>query len=544
MSYLVYWSRSNALTFCGCSSFGYVLSDAVSEVEVQLSNYTAEYGRSGGSQINIITEGGGKGLHGTAYWYKRHEMFNANAFFRNATGVPRQLYRFQNLGGTIGGPIKKSIPIINRGGDKMFFFYSYDNNQIKEPVNLERWTMPTVLERAGNFSQSNDLNGRQITVRDPNNGNLPFPDNIIPSTRANPFGVAIMNIFPTPNTNAAGYNYIFQEESLGRPATNTCSASTSAPPTTTPSPSKAPPGTPTPSAITSPAAPPPGASSASATNSPATSSPSTTPKSSAPASSTKCSPLLHRYRRRPHPTTKKPAASSASIAASPDSASSSPSSTPSTSSPKPPSAASPPPSRLPPSPMTTASPLRRRLQSHPHRNLTYIRGTHTYKAGAYRENSRFGQARSSLFAGQFDFGQDVNDPLTDLATPSRTPSSDTSPATPKASAAPPSSPARTPGPSSPRTPGRSAKTSPSISASASTGAPGPSSPTPKPPPSPLNATTPRKPPPSTAPSPPPTAAAPINPLNGQILPQTYIGAIVPGTGDVCNTAITPDTPVS
>lgn len=158
--------------------------DAVSEVKVQLSNYTAEYGRSGGSQINIITKGGGKELHGTAYWYKRHEMLNANAFFRNATGDPKQLYRFQNLGGTIGSPIKKSIPIINRGGDKMFFFYSYDNNQIKEPVNLERWTMPTLLERAGNFSQSNDLNGRQITVRDPNGGNVPFPNNVIPSPLA------------------------------------------------------------------------------------------------------------------------------------------------------------------------------------------------------------------------------------------------------------------------------------------------------------------------------------------------------------------------
>lgn len=191
--------------------------DAISEVKVQMSNYTAEYGRSGGAQINIITKGGGKEIHGTGYWYKRHEMFNANAFFRNLNGVPKQLYRFQNLGGTIGGPVKVPIPVINRGGDKMFFFYSYDNNQIKEPVNLERWTMPTLLERQGNFSQSNDLNGRQIVVRDPAAGNAPFPNNIIPAQRANPFGVALMNVFPAPNFNGVGYNYLFQEESLGRP---------------------------------------------------------------------------------------------------------------------------------------------------------------------------------------------------------------------------------------------------------------------------------------------------------------------------------------
>ena len=165
--------------------------DAIAEVKVQMSNYTAEYGRSGGAQINLITKGGGREYHGTGYWYKRHEMFNANAFFRNRDGVAKQIYRFQTLGGTIGGPVKNyRIPIINRGGDKMFFFYSYDNTQIKEPVALERWTMPTVLERQGNFSQSNDLNGRQIVVRDPNNNNQPFPGNIflplVPTNMASP----------------------------------------------------------------------------------------------------------------------------------------------------------------------------------------------------------------------------------------------------------------------------------------------------------------------------------------------------------------------
>ena len=191
--------------------------DAIAEVKVQMSNYTAEYGRSGGAQINLITKGGGREYHGTGYWYKRHEMFNANAFFRNRDGVPKQIYRFQTLGGTIGGPVKVPIPIINRGGDKMFFFYSYDNTQLKEPVNLERWTMPTLLERQGNFSRSVDLNGGLILVRDPTNNNAPFPNNIIPSTRANQYGIALMNIFPAPNFNGVGYNYLYQEGSLGRP---------------------------------------------------------------------------------------------------------------------------------------------------------------------------------------------------------------------------------------------------------------------------------------------------------------------------------------
>ncbi len=190
--------------------------DAVQEVKVQLSNYTAEYGRAGGALINIITKGGGRDYHGSAYWYKRHEMFNANAFFRNRDGIAKQIYRFETMGGTIGGPLKLKVPIINPGGDKFFFFYSYDNTRIREPVAIERWTMPTVLERRGNFSQSNDLNGRLIPVRDPA-ANAPFPGNIIPANRANQFGVALMNIFPEPNFNGGGYNYLFQEGSLARP---------------------------------------------------------------------------------------------------------------------------------------------------------------------------------------------------------------------------------------------------------------------------------------------------------------------------------------
>jgi hypothetical protein len=196
---------------------GTVNIDAVSEVKVQMSNYTAEFGRSGGAQINIITKGGGRDYHGTGYWYKRHEMFNANDFFRNKNGIAKQIYRFQTLGGTVGGPVKVPIPIINRGGDKMFFFYSYDNTQSREPVAIERWTMPTVLERQGNFSRSLDLNGGLIVVRDPLNGNQPFAGNIIPANRGNTFGQALMNIFPEPNFSGVGYNFLYQEGSLGRP---------------------------------------------------------------------------------------------------------------------------------------------------------------------------------------------------------------------------------------------------------------------------------------------------------------------------------------
>ncbi|MBM3757980.1 MAG: carboxypeptidase regulatory-like domain-containing protein [Acidobacteria bacterium] len=190
--------------------------DAVQEVKVQLSNYTAEYGRAGGAQINIITKSGSREFHGSGYWFKRHEMFNANAFFRNRDGIAKQIYRFETLGGTIGGPMKLKVPVINPGGDKVFFFYSHDNTRIREPVAIERWRFPTALERRGDFTQSRDLNNRDIPVTDPLS-QAPFPGRVIPASRGNPFGIAMMNIFPQPNFNDTGFNFLYQEGSLGRP---------------------------------------------------------------------------------------------------------------------------------------------------------------------------------------------------------------------------------------------------------------------------------------------------------------------------------------
>ena len=57
-------------------------------------------------------------------------------------------------------------------------------------------TVPTALERTGNFSQSVDLNNRPITVRDPLNNNTPFPNNTIPASRLSPDGSALLKLFP------------------------------------------------------------------------------------------------------------------------------------------------------------------------------------------------------------------------------------------------------------------------------------------------------------------------------------------------------------
>ena len=192
-----------------------VSPDAISEVKVLLNSYQAEYGHSGGALINIVTKSGSKDFHGTAYWYKRHEGLNANNFFNNAAGLPKARYRYQTEGVTLGGPLY--IPkYLESTRQKLFFFYSFERDPNTNATAIGQQTMPTALERAGNFSQSFQQNGTTLyTVKDPTNNNAPFPGNIIPPSRINPNGLALLNVFPLPNFNnravsAGAYNYQFQ----------------------------------------------------------------------------------------------------------------------------------------------------------------------------------------------------------------------------------------------------------------------------------------------------------------------------------------------
>ena len=185
--------------------------DAIAEVNVQMSAYTAEYGLKGGAQVNFITKRGGSDYRGTLYTYQRDKSFNATNFFNNKVGLPKPEYRFSTLGGNLGGPVPKV-----GGGKKLFFFYSLDDTQLKDPNILRRYTMPTALERAGDFSQTRTTSGALIPVRDPLTGQ-PFADNKIPANRANPAGLALLNLLPLPNASGSGFNYLTQEPSIPHP---------------------------------------------------------------------------------------------------------------------------------------------------------------------------------------------------------------------------------------------------------------------------------------------------------------------------------------
>ena len=193
---------------------GTINFDAIGEVKVQLNNYQAENGRNGGAMISVVTKSGTKDYKGTAYAYKRHEKLNANDFFNNRNGIAKPLYRYTTLGATLGGPVPGAWR------DKLFFFYSFENWETKVPQPVRSVTVPTALERQGDFSQSFTQAGALIVIRDPLTGQ-PFPNNRIPADRINPNGLALLNVFPLPNAldrSVTGGNYNYQvQESLDVP---------------------------------------------------------------------------------------------------------------------------------------------------------------------------------------------------------------------------------------------------------------------------------------------------------------------------------------
>jgi hypothetical protein len=170
--------------------------DSVAEVKVLMSAYSAENGRNPTS-INVITKGGGTQLHGQAAYYFRNEDLNANNFFSNEAGHPRQEYRY-NIGSyMIGGPVV--LPKVYRGKRNLFFFFNQEFQKQVVSYAVEEKTVPTALERTGDFSKSYNTNGSPLTVNDPLNGKKAFPGDIVPASRISPVGQAILNMFPSPN---------------------------------------------------------------------------------------------------------------------------------------------------------------------------------------------------------------------------------------------------------------------------------------------------------------------------------------------------------
>ncbi len=179
--------------------------DSVQEFRIQNSNYDAQYGRTSGGTISLITKGGTNQYHGAAYWYNKNTVLTANTFDQNRIGNARAAYHQNEPGFEIDGPVK--IPHLYDGHNKTFFMYSYElwRDAIPSPTTS---TTPQPLALQGNFNTTLQSNGSPIAVYDPNTTTqtgtntytrTPFPGDIIPSSRFNPVGAKIASYIPLPN---------------------------------------------------------------------------------------------------------------------------------------------------------------------------------------------------------------------------------------------------------------------------------------------------------------------------------------------------------
>jgi len=114
-------------------------AEAVEEFKVQQTNFSAEYGFSGASVVNMITRSGGNSFHGSAYDYIRNKIGDANDWFANQAGSPLPPVHRNNFGGTVGGPIFKN---------KTFFFFDWDGTRSSD-----------LTRRSAGVPSTNEING-------------------------------------------------------------------------------------------------------------------------------------------------------------------------------------------------------------------------------------------------------------------------------------------------------------------------------------------------------------------------------------------------
>jgi hypothetical protein len=173
----------------------------VGEFKVVTNPFDGQFGFTTGGVVTSVTRSGTNQFHGGLFEFLQNTKLNANEFNSNRAGIQRQRSNINTFGGNINGPIFKN---------KLFFAYSYEGirQSIPDPFTT---SIPTPLQRNGDFSQTKQANGQLQVIYDPlttradATGKLirdPFPNNIIPANRISPVAKAALAFLPAPN--AAG----------------------------------------------------------------------------------------------------------------------------------------------------------------------------------------------------------------------------------------------------------------------------------------------------------------------------------------------------
>jgi hypothetical protein len=181
--------------------FNFPSAEMFSEFKMLQSNFSAEYGRVGGGIEIYVSKSGTNALHGAAFHNMRRDIWNANAWQRNAAGLGRPKERFNETGGALGGPV--FIPKVYDGRNKSFWFFTYTKDLRPATISFPVMTVPTALMKQGNFSEAG-----VPTIYDPLTRE-PFPGNIIPQSRFSRISRAVLPLIPDPNVSRLAGNYNF-----------------------------------------------------------------------------------------------------------------------------------------------------------------------------------------------------------------------------------------------------------------------------------------------------------------------------------------------
>ena len=163
--------------------------DAVQEFIIYTSGTEAPFGRNSGGQVAVVLKSGGNNFHGSVYEFLRNDSLDARNFFADPSASQPKLRRNQ-FGFAAGGPLRVG---------SMFFFVDYEGLVERRGI-TQTTNVPTAAERAGDFSQSffpapiNPFTGQ------------PFPDAKLPFQH--PIGAAVANLYPLPNRQAFGQNFV------------------------------------------------------------------------------------------------------------------------------------------------------------------------------------------------------------------------------------------------------------------------------------------------------------------------------------------------
>lgn len=167
--------------------------DSIQEFRVETSNYSAEFGRSSGAQINVVSKSGTNQFHGSAYEFLRNSALDARPF-NNPGALPA--FRFNQFGATLGGRVRK---------DSTFFFANFEGLRSVQGQSAIR-SVPVDQQRTGDFSGLRSIFDPDTLGPDPSDPTgkrqtrTQFPGNRIPSNRINPIAAKILaNYVPSPN---------------------------------------------------------------------------------------------------------------------------------------------------------------------------------------------------------------------------------------------------------------------------------------------------------------------------------------------------------